>query len=99
MELGGIDTEDRLPSAAEAALLCEDMKSFCSDFDEIEKRLAIKGVSVASRIAKLPPSADYASIINISGYEIEKEVRKISASNKKRVREAKTMRRGDGEKM
>jgi hypothetical protein len=95
MELGGIDTEDRLPSAAEAALLCEDMKSFCSDFDEIEKRLAIKGVSVASRIAKLPPSADHATIINISGYEIGKEVQKISVSNKKRARTAKTMRKSE----
>lgn len=77
MELGGLDVADRLPDDREAALLCESMESFCDDFKEIEKKLLAKGVILAARISLLPPSAEYAQIINTSEYEMEAETEKF----------------------
>lgn len=77
MELGGLDVADRLPDGGEAALLCESMESFCEDFKEIEKRLLAKGVILADRISLLPPSAEYAQIINTSDYAMEAETEKF----------------------
>lgn len=70
MELGGLDTTDRLPSAAETDALCRSMDRFCGDFAEIERRLLAKGVVAAQRIRMLPVSAEYAQIINTSDYEM-----------------------------
>ena len=70
MELGGIDATDRLPDSHETAVLCESMENFCEDFKEIEKRLLAKGVVLADRISLLPPSAEYAQIINTADYRM-----------------------------
>ena len=74
MELGGIDTTDRLPDTDETKVLCDAMEDFCTDFKEIEKRLLQKGVVLADRISLLPPSADYAQIIvwssRLIGYKL-----------------------------
>lgn len=83
MELGGLDTDDRLPDAAEAKQLCESMESFCDDFSEIEKRLEVKGVVLKSRLALLPPSEDYAQIINVSDYETTAPVDTFMANNRR----------------
>ena len=83
MELGGLDTDDRLPDAAEAKQLCESMESFCDDFSEIEKRLEAKGVVLKSRIALLPPSEDYAQIINVSDYETTAPIDTFKANNRR----------------
>lgn len=83
MELGGLDTDDRLPDAAEAKQLCESMESFCDDFSEIEKRLEAKGVVLKSRLALLPPSEDYAQIINVSDYQITAPVDTFKANNRR----------------
>lgn len=83
MELGGLDTDDRLPDAAEAKQLCNNMETFCEDFSEIEKRLEAKGVILKSRLSLLPPSADYAQIINVSDYETTAPVDTFRAENRR----------------
>lgn len=70
MELGGLDTQDRLPNDRETAALCHSMEQFCSDFPEIERRLRQKGVVLAQRISMLPVDAQYAQIINTSDYQM-----------------------------
>lgn len=77
MELGGIDTTDRLPDTDETKVLCDAMEDFCTDFKEIEKRLLQKGVVLADRISLLPPSADYAQIVNTSDYRIEQQAERL----------------------
>lgn len=90
MELGGIDVADRLPDEREAALLCDSMESFCDDFKEIEKRLLTKGVILAERISLLPPSAEYAQIINTADYEMKGEAERFKArKQRKRVEQLK----------
>ena len=84
MELCGLDDSDRLPEADESERLCEHMESFCEDFGEIERRLAEKGVVLRSRIQRLPPSVEYAQILNVSDYKITGDVEQF---NHKRRRE------------
>ncbi|MBQ7364083.1 MAG: hypothetical protein IJW46_00600 [Clostridia bacterium] len=69
MELGKPDAVDRLPTAGETDTLCMEMEAFCRDFAEIEERLLAYGVVVADRITLLPPTAEYAQIINTEDYE------------------------------
>ena len=69
MELGGIGTTDRSPSPEECEQLTADMHSFCQDYAELEKKLAERGV-LTSQISHLPPSAEYAQILNINDYEL-----------------------------
>ena len=70
MELGGIDRADRIPTSEETDVLREDMGSFCSDFKDFEERLKAKGVVIKSRVSLAPPTAEYATIINVSDYNI-----------------------------
>ncbi|MPM13474.1 hypothetical protein SDC9_59831 [bioreactor metagenome] len=70
MELGGIDRADRIPTSDEANVLREGMESFCSDFRDFEELLKAKGVLIKSRISMAPPTAEYATIINVSDYTI-----------------------------
>ena len=70
MELGGIDREDRIPTSEEAGVLCEEMEAFCSDFKDFEERLKSKGVIINSRVSMAPPTSEYATIINVSDYNI-----------------------------
>ena len=83
MELGGIDATDRLPDERETSVLCESMEQFCDDFKEIEKRLLAKGVVLADRIALLPPSAEYAQIINTTDYHMTEKTYKLQAKKKR----------------
>ena len=69
MELGKLDGEDRVPTASEENQLENQMVHFCESFEELEKRLADKGISIGTRIALSPPSRDYAQIINVKDYE------------------------------
>jgi len=73
MELGGMDTGDRMPTREESAALEADMQSFCEDYREIERRLRQKGI-VTTRISVLPADAKYAQIINVSDYQLSGEV-------------------------
>ena len=94
MELGGIDTGDRVPTAQEADMLCDSMEQFCGDFKKIEKKLLEKGVMLADRISLLPPDAEYAQIINTSDYSMEAEADSISVKKQHRsTSKQKTMRR------
>ncbi len=85
MELGGIDSVDRLPEARETAALCASMEQFCDDFKEIEKRLLAKGVVLAHRVSLLPPSAEYAQIINTTEYRMTEETDTSQAKKKRRT--------------
>lgn len=68
MELGGTDNVDRLPDEGEISGLCDNMADFCNKFTEFEKRLAEKGVICKERLLHLPPTAEYAQIINTAEY-------------------------------
>ena len=91
MELGGLSREDRVPTVEETAVLTEDMESFCGEFAEFERRLREKGIEPRKRIALSPPSADYASIINLNDYNIREtaEIAELSVSSKKKKAAAK----------
>jgi hypothetical protein len=84
IELGGVDKTDRIPTSYETDVLCEDMKSFCTDFKIFEERLKSKGISIKTRISMSPPSAEYATIINVGDYNITtiKPVANIAVKNK-----------------
>lgn len=95
MELGGISTQDRLPTEAESASLASDMRTFCDDYYEIERRLRKKGI-IAKRISILPPDAQYAQIINVSDYNLSAEVFEYEAKGaKKHTATTKTQRIGE----
>lgn len=70
MELGELDTTDRIPTESEAAALADDMRSFCQDYGELEKKLAKKGI-VTKHVSLLPPVIDYAQVINITDYSMD----------------------------
>lgn len=94
MELGGIDTSDRLPSEYEKSELCKTMHTFCDSFEEIEKRLTAKGIIVLDRISLLPPTEDYAQIINNTDYVINGEVETIHRKKcRKKVEKARAIRK------
>ena len=84
MELGGIDSTDRLPSSSEASKLEDEMAAFCDKFTEFEKRLAAKGIVCKNRVSHLPPKAEYAQIINTSDYDMKTEVDLIKEVHKLR---------------
>lgn len=69
MELGGIGGMDRSPTVEESVQLVDDMQSFCRDYAVLEKKLAERGVRMTC-ISHMPPSAEYAQIINANDYEL-----------------------------
>lgn len=73
MELGGLDYLDRIPSADESRQLCDEMRDFCGDYGEIERKLAVRGIT-ARRLSVLPPEEQYAQIINMTEYELKDNV-------------------------
>ena len=76
MELGGVDTKDRMPDTLETERLTEDMRSFCGQYREFERRLAEKGV-VSNHISLLPPEPVYAQVINVSDYDMTDNIATI----------------------
>ncbi len=99
MEMGGIDREDRIPTAEETDVLTHDMESFCGEFAEFERRMKEKGVIVGNRIALMPPTADYAAIINVSDYEMESGKQatemKVTQKRKKGTGAQQVLRKGE----
>ena len=93
MELGGLDTSDRTPTAQEADKLCDAMEQFCADFKELEVRLLAKGVILADRVSLLPPDAEYAQIINTADYAMQTEAQSGHRRRQKRpkAKEKRTM--------
>lgn len=76
MEIGGVDTKDRMPDTLETERLTEDMRSFCGQYREFERRLAEKGV-VSNHISLLPPEPVYAQVINVSDYDMTDNIATI----------------------
>jgi len=93
IELGGVDDSDRLPSPEEVSALCRSMDSFCGDFCKIEQRLKEKGVVVSERISLLPPSSEYAQIINADDYETQVPVDRFSVPGKRKAIRKKKIER------
>lgn len=95
MELGGIDSTDRLPYSSEASRLENEMVAFCDKFTEFEKRLATKGIVCKNRISHLPPKAEYAQIINTSDYDVKTEVEKYKTERRSANNESKKQYRNE----
>lgn len=70
MEVGLMDNEDRQPNADDISYLCDEMKHFCADYQQIESKLAEKGI-VFERKNYLPPEPAYAEIINVKEFDLE----------------------------
>ena len=84
MELGGIDQTDRQPDMDESAQLVEDMKSFCTDYDVLAKKLTEKGIKT-QKIKVMPPAIEYAQIFNSNDYNITKPVSRYSAGRHRKT--------------
>lgn len=95
MELGGIDSTDRLPSSSEASRLEDEMVAFCDKFTEFEKRLAAKGIVCKNRVSHLPPKAEYAQIINTSDYDMKTDVEAFKAERRSAKGETKKQHRNE----
>lgn len=92
MELAGLDSSDRQPTDDESDVLCAEMESFCGAFSEFEKRLAKKGV-ISKHISILPPTSEYAQIINVNDYELSgnADYTELKANKKTGTEKAKRM--------
>lgn len=93
MELGGVDTCDRDPSEEESSVLCDEMVEFCDEFPEIERRLKEKGVILMNRISMLPPTEEYAQIINVSDFNMTDKVDVLETASKKQTETRKQVLR------
>lgn len=88
MELGLLDTQDRIPDVEETDTLCRQMRTFCGSYAELEKKLAERGI-VSKHISLLPPEAQFAQVINVEDYNMSddetyvKEKKKATASEQK----------------
>jgi hypothetical protein len=69
MEVVGVDTSDRIPTEEESVYLENEMVSFCAVHQQVEELLKERGIVLAERIQKNPPSRVYAQILNINDYE------------------------------
>lgn len=95
MELGGLDNQNRAPTVAESESLAADMQAFCTDYSEIEKRLRQKGV-VTKRICVLPADPQYATIIDVSDYDLCEDISEFDMEKrKKQTTEVKTQKLGE----
>lgn len=72
MEIGALDSEDRLPDDEETGQLCATMEHFCEDYDIIQQKLLERGVILA-RPDRKPPSPAYAQVINTSEFDMLRE--------------------------
>ena len=99
MELGGLSRQDRLPSPEETVALTDDMETFCGEFAEFEKRLYEKGIVLGSRLAMSPPTAEYATMINISDYTTAEstQISELGTSKRHGTKAEKQVLRRDNE--
>ena len=93
MELGVLDVQDRVPTESEATELEDDMRAFCADYSELEQILVRKGVRT-NRISILPPSSEYAQVINTGDYDLRRPV-EIHRKEKKKSTIEKKLRKGE----
>lgn len=85
MELGKTDTQDRLPSDSEAIVMEQQMETFCDDFARVEAALKEKGVILNERVQLMPPSREFAQIINLNDFDVPSE--KTAANQQRKVNE------------
>ena len=85
MELGALDDKDRYPSEEEARNLVEDMRGFCEKYRELEARLQSHGI-VSTHISLLPPTQEYAQVINTKEYNLKKPIDYYRAQEKRKSR-------------
>lgn len=83
MELGGITHSDRVPTAEESVELVEDMKSFCKDYDVLERKLAARGVQT-HRIRIVEPAIEYARMINVDKYQLSESTSEYQTQKTRR---------------
>lgn len=93
MELGVLDVQDRVPTESEATELEDDMRAFCVDYSELEQILVRRGVRT-NRISILPPSSEYAQVINTGDYDLRRPV-EIHRKEKKKSTIEKKLRKGE----
>ncbi len=91
LELGKVDTVDRLPSDAEATSMEYEMVGFCEQFAEIEKRLAERGVVIDHRVQLCSPSTEYAQIINLHDFVVCKNNQAQTQQAKRQKQPAKRL--------
>ena len=60
------------------------MGEFCRDYDAIEQRLKAKGIETR-RLSVLPPDVQFAQIINMSDYEMTRDVPEFAVRRKARM--------------
>lgn len=90
MELGLLDSQDRMPDVEETDTLCRQMRTFCGSFADIEKKLAERGI-VSKHISLLPPEAQFAQVINVEDYNMNDDETYVKEKKKAAANEQKTM--------
>ena len=90
MELGLLDTQDRMPDVEETDTLCRQMRTFCGSYADIEKKLAERGI-VAKHLSLLPPEAQFAQVINVEDYNMNDDETYVKEKKKTTASEQKTM--------
>lgn len=90
MELGLLDTQDRMPDVEETDTLCRQMRTFCGSYADIEKKLAERGI-VSKHISLLPPEAQFAQVINVEDYNMNDDETYVKEKKKAAANEQKTM--------
>ena len=90
MELGLLDTQDRMPDVEETGTLCRQMRTFCGSYADIEKKLAERGI-VSKHISLLPPEAQFAQVINVEDYNMNDDETYVKEKKKAAANEQKTM--------
>ena len=90
MELGLLDTQDRMPDVEETDTLCRQMRTFCGSYADIEKKLAERGI-VTKHLSLLPPEAQFAQVINVEDYNMNDDETYVKEKKKTTASEQKTM--------
>ena len=83
MEVVGLGTTNRKPTDSESAYLESQMKDFCDAYGKLEKMLQEKGIIKTTTIRHLPPSKEYARILNIDSFSDRKETVSLQSVMKK----------------
>lgn len=82
MEIVGLDDADRDISQEEKEYLEEEQVHFCDSFHEIEEELERRGVVLKQRVRMMPPSQEYAAIMNMDNYTMTEHKSKAKSLSK-----------------
>lgn len=89
LEVVGLGTNNRLPDETERSYLEEQMADFCDAYEDVEERLAKKGIVRAQMIFHKKPDKKYARILNLSVLEQKKQVDTLQAVLKRQKKTTK----------